>query len=90
MFMSKLPNKRNYRSYGAFQSQMKRLIDEYEQQLGRLPIWLPELNAERIASLLACCIRIGMPLPIEDALEADDVDRKTQALKGLRRARGET
>lgn len=88
--MSKFSNKRIYRSYGAFQSQIKRLTDEYEQQLGRLPTWLHELNAERIASLLACCIRIGMPLSIDDLLDADDADRKTQALKDLRRLRGET
>ncbi len=75
-------------SSGAFETQIQLLTDAYEQQLGRLPVWLYELNAERIVSLLACCIRIGMPLSVEDALEADEAERKAQALKDLRRPRG--
>ncbi len=63
----------------------RQLTALYESRLGLLPIWLHELDLERIVPLLACCIRIGMPLPIGDALEADDAERRAQAGKSIRR-----
>ena len=86
--MSEFQKNQGYSSSGAFETQMQLLTDEYQKQLGPLPVWLHELNAERIVSLLACCIRIGMPLSVEDALKADEAVRKAQALKDLRRPRG--
>lgn len=61
----------------------------YESRLGLLPIWLHELDLERIVPLLECCIRIGMQLPIGDALEADEAERRAQAQKGIRRPRSD-
>lgn len=74
--MSSSPQKRQYRPSWTFQGRIKRLADDYEQSLGHLPVWLHELDLERIAPLLACCIRIGMPLPIGDLLQADEADRR--------------
>ena len=60
----------------------------YESRLGLLPIWLHELDLERIVPLLECCLRIGMQLPIGDALEADEGERRArQAQKGIRPSR---
>ena len=74
---------------GALEGRVQALTDCYERCLGRLPVWLHELDLERIVPLLECCIRIGMQLPIGDALEADEAERRAQARKGLRRPRRE-
>mgnify|MGYP000402668298 CR=1 FL=1 len=87
--MSSYPKKRQFRPYWAFEGRVQLLADEYEQRLGRLPVWLHELDLERIVPLLECCIRIGMQLPIGDALEADDAERRAQAQKGIRRLRSD-
>ena len=61
----------------------------YEGRLGLLPIWLHELDLERIVPLSACCIRIGMPLTRGDALEADDAERRAQSGRSIRRPSAE-
>jgi len=73
----------------ALEGRVQALTECYERRLGHLPVWLHELDLGRIVPLLECCIRIGMPLPIGDALEADEAERRAQARKGLRRPRRE-
>lgn len=73
----------------ASEGRVQALTDLYELQLGRLPVWLDELDLERIISLLECCIRIGMSLPVGDALEEDEAERRAQAQKSIRRPRRE-
>lgn len=87
--MSSSPQKRQFRPYWAFEGRVQLLADEYEQRLGRLPVWLHELDLERVGPLLECCIRIGMQLPIGDALEADDAERRAQVKEGIRRPRND-
>lgn len=86
--MSSSPKKRQYRSSWAFEGRVQQLADEYEQRLGCLPSWLHELNLERIIPLLECCIRIGMPLAVGDALAADDAERRAAAQKSIRGPQG--
>lgn len=83
--MSSSPNMRQFRAYWAFEGHVQPLADEYEQRFGRLPVWLQELDLERIVPLLACCIRIGMPLPISDLLQADEVERREREGQSIRR-----
>jgi hypothetical protein len=71
----------------AIEGRVQALSELYECRLGRLPVWLHELDLTRINPLLECCIRIGMPLPVDDALEADEAERRAQAQKGIRRPR---
>jgi hypothetical protein len=68
----------------ALEGRVQALTECYERRLGRLPVWLHELDLERIVPLLECCIRIGMPLPIGDTLQADDAERRAQAQKSIR------
>lgn len=70
--MSARPQKRNNGPSQALEGPLQRLAAQYGQRLGLLPIWLHELDLERISPLLASCIRLGMPLPIGDLLQADD------------------
>jgi hypothetical protein len=87
--MSSFSKKRKFRPYWAFDARVQLLADEYEQRLGCLPVWLHELDSERVGPLLECCIRIGMQLTIGDALEADDAERRAQAKNGIRRPRSD-
>lgn len=73
----------------AIEGKVQALTDLYERCLGRLPVWLYELDLERIIPLLECCIRIGLPLPVGDTLEADDAERRAQSKKGIRRPSSE-
>jgi hypothetical protein len=68
---------------------VQQLTARYERQMGMLPIWLHQLDLERIAPLLACCLRVGMPLPIGNLLEADEGERRAQAGRSIRRPSGE-
>jgi len=83
--MSSLPQKRNQGPSLALEGQVQRLAAQYEQRLGHLPIWLHDLDFERIGPLLVCCIRLGMPLPIGDLLQADDAERREQEGRSIRR-----
>ncbi len=74
----------------ASEGRMQVLADLYESRLGRLPVWLHELDLERIIPLLECCIRIGMLLPIDDALEADEEERRARAQKGMPASKNNT
>lgn len=71
--MSSSPQMRRFKLCLSFQGPNRHLIQQYEQRFGRLPDWLLELDRERIASLVACCIRIGMRLPADDLLQEDEV-----------------
>ena len=83
--MSSIPQKRNKGPSQALEGQVQRLAAQYEQRLGHLPIWLHDLDSERIGPLLACCIRLGMPLPMCDLLETDDAERREQEGRSIRR-----
>ena len=72
--MSSSPQKPQYQPSWAFEGRVQQVADEYERRLGRLPVWLHELDMERIVPLLAGCIRIGMQLPSGDALKGYDPD----------------
>jgi hypothetical protein len=71
----------------ASEGRVPALSELYECRLGRLPVWLHELDLARIIPLLECCIRIGMPLSVGDVLEADEAERRAQAQKDIRRPR---
>ncbi len=51
------------------------VIEDYETQLGPVPIWFAELDPDRALSLLCACLRIGLRLPAEETLQADMGER---------------
>ncbi len=69
---------------GAVEFRLHLLLENYEASLGDLPDWLHELDLARIATLVECCLRIGMQLPTSEMLDQDVEERKVQAKRRLR------
>jgi hypothetical protein len=55
VLMSSSPQKPQYQPSWAFEVRVQQVADESERRVGRLPVWLHELDLERIVPLLAGC-----------------------------------
>ena len=47
------------------------VTEDYETQLGPVPVWFEELEPDDALTLLRACLRIGMRLPPEETLQMD-------------------
>jgi hypothetical protein len=57
-------------------------IQDYESNLGPIPLWFAELDPHATLSLMSACLRIGLRLPPEETLQADMIER-AQAARGV-------
>jgi hypothetical protein len=51
------------------QQHVSAIVRDYETRLGPIPVRFAELDPERVLSLIAACLRIGMRLPVEEAVQ---------------------